>query len=87
MLMQANPQLEPMAAIQQWGPSGGQRTHLAGKEEDGGDAQPAVQGVEVGDFVMVVEGKDGNQSQHGQDEGHQVQGRVEEFPGQLGPHP
>lgn len=62
-------------------------THLAGEEEDGGDAQPAVQGVEVGDICMVVIFKDGHQPQHGQDEGHQLQGCVGNFPGQLGPHP
>lgn len=73
-----------MVVIQQWGFSGGQRIYLVGKEEDGGDVQLVVQGVEVGDFVMVVEGKDGNQFQYGQDEGYQVQGCVEEFLGQFG---
>lgn len=46
MLMQVKPQRE-LAAV------GIQRrtesTHLTGEEEDGGDAQPAVQGVEIGD--------------------------------------
>lgn len=62
-------------------------THLAGEEEDGGDAQPAVQRVEVGDICMVVIPKDGHQPQHGQDEGQQVQGCMGNFPGQLGAHP
>lgn len=47
-------------------------THLAGKEEDGGDAQPTVQGIEVGNFLLVVELEDGEEPQHGQDEGCQV---------------
>lgn len=62
-------------------------THLAGEEEDGGDAQPAVQGVEVGDFCLVVIFKDSHKPQHGQDESHQVQGCVGDFPGQLGSQP
>lgn len=62
-------------------------THLAGEDDNGGDAQPTVQGVEVGNMVIVVISKDGHQPQHGQDEGHQMQGCVGDFPGQLGPHP
>ena len=64
-----------------------ERTYLAGEEEDGGDAQPAVQGVEVGDLLVVVKVKDGRQPQHSQDEGHQVHGCVAQLPGQLGPYP
>lgn len=64
-----------------------ERTHLAGKEEDGGDAQPAVQGIEVGSVFMVVKPEDGHQPQDGQDEGCQVQECVGKLPGQLGSHP
>lgn len=60
---------------------------LAGEEEDSGDAQPAVQGVEVGNLSMVVKRKDSNQPHNSEDEGHQVQRCMEEFPGQFGPHP
>lgn len=34
-----------------------------------------------------MELKDGDQPQHGQDEGQQVQGRVADLPWQLGPRP
>lgn len=82
--MQVKPQRE-LAAV------GIQRrtesTHLTGEEEDGGDAQPAVQGVEIGDLSMAVKVKDGMQPQYSQDEGQQVHGCVAEFPGQLGPYP
>lgn len=63
------------------------RTHLAGKKEDGDNAQPAVQGVEIGDPGAAVELKDGHQPQHGQDEGQQVQHGVADLPWQLRPHP
>lgn len=62
-------------------------THLAGEEGDSGDAQPAMQGVEMCDVRMAVKPKDGDQPQDSEGEGQQVQGRVENFPGQLGPHP
>ena len=62
-------------------------THLAGEEEDSGDAQPAVQGVEIGDLCMVVKFKDRVQPQHRQEEGQQVHGRMAGFPGQPGPYP
>lgn len=62
-------------------------TYLAGKEDDSGDAQPAMQGVEVCDFRMVVKPKDSNQPHNSEGEGQQVQCCMENFPGKLGPHP
>ena len=85
MLMQVNPQPELMALGTSRRRT--ERTHLAGEEEDSGDAQPAVQGVEVGSPSMVVKRKDSNQPHNSEDEGHQVQRCMEEFPGQFGPHP
>lgn len=84
VLMPGKPQPE-------WAASGNPRrtesTHLAGEEEDGGDAQPAVQGVEMGDLCVVVKFKDCMQPQHSQEEGQQVHGCVARFPGQPGPDP
>lgn len=72
---------------QEWGEGvqGRAGTHLAGEEDDSGQAQPAVQGVEVGNASMAVVLEDGDQPRHGKDEGHQVQARMQGLPGKPGP--
>ena len=84
VLMRGKPQPEWAANRN---PRRTESTHLASEEEDGGDAQPAVQGVEMGDLCVVVKFKDRVQPQHSQEEGQQVHGCVAGFPGQPGPYP
>lgn len=61
--------------------------YLEGEEGGGGDADPAVQRVEVGDALDVVEPEDGAEPPHGEEEGEEHQAGVQQLPRPLVPPP
>lgn len=57
--------------------------YLQGEEGGGGDPDPAVQRVDVGDVLGVVEAEDGAEPDHGQQQSQEHQRRVQQLPVQF----
>ncbi len=57
--------------------------YLRGEKSCGGDPNPAVQGVEVGNFFGIVEVKHGTQPHDWQDQGEEHQCSMQQLPGEF----
>lgn len=65
----------------------GALAYLEGEEGGGGDADPAVQRVDVGDVFGAVEAEDGAEPDHRQQQRQEHQRRMQQLPAQFGLSP